>query len=356
MCEHITINGISISAKSLPEWKTATSGISADLAEFLHAWFSPAPTIELRTSGSTGKPKIIHAPKSAMRASAQLSCEIFGLTRGKTALLSLPLQYIAGKMMVVRALVSGCELLLQEPSSTPLAALTSTIDFAPLVPMQATTTLQHPQGREQLSRVRQILLGGSFIDSALTDALQTLPSQVYASYGMTETLSHIALRHINGPERSEWYKPLRGVTLALTPEHTLAISAPHLGISQLVTNDVAEIAPNGSFRILGRIDSVINSGGVKIQAEEVEQQLQACTGLTVLAVPAPHAVLGQCVALLWEGPVTAHDGLQEAILNLPAYHRPRYIRHLSALPRTATGKLNRAAAAALFSPNSPPLS
>lgn len=356
MSEQITINGVTISANTLPEWKAGTTGISADLAEFLHAWFSPAPTIELRTSGSTGKPKIIHAPKSAMRASAQLSCEIFGLTRGKTALLSLPLQYIAGKMMVVRALVSGCELLLQEPSSTPLAALTSTIDFAPLVPMQATTTLQHPQGREQLSRVRQILLGGSFIDSALTDALQALPSQVYASYGMTETLSHIALRHINGPARSEWYTPLRGVTLALTPEHTLAISAPHLGISQLITNDLAEIAPNGSFRILGRIDSVINSGSVKIQAEEVEQQLQATTGLTVLVVPAPHAVLGQCVALLWEGPASAQTALQDAIHQLPAYHRPHYSRHLPELPRTATGKLNRAAAAALFSPNSPSLS
>ncbi len=304
----------------------------------------------LHTSGSTGTPKIIHASKTAMRASARMSCSVFGLTPGKKLLLCLPMRYIAGKMMVVRALVGGCELVLRAPCSTPLTELHEPLDFAALVPMQATASLQQADGAEQLAAVRTILLGGAFIDTALRDALQHHPSQVYASYGMTETLSHVALRRVNGAASTEWYSPLPGVSISLSPQNTLCIKAPHLGIEQMETNDLAELAADGSFRLRGRRDAVINSGGIKIQAEEIEQQLHTACGLTILAVPAPHPVLGQCIALLWEGAASNEKALQQAISTLAPYHRPRHILRVPQLPRTATGKLNRAAAAKLVHP------
>lgn len=348
MCEQLIVDGVSVSADTLPEWRKGRTGIAAELADFLTDWFSNSSTMELQTSGSTGKPKIMRATKAAMRAGAAMSCEYFGLTAANRVLLCLPMRYIAGKMMVVRAIVSGATLQLQEPCSTPLANLTSPVDFVPLVPMQVASTLKQENGKQQLALAKSILLGGGFIDPALAEQLQHIPGRIYASYGMTETLSHIALRHVNGPKRSDWYTPLRGVSLSISADDTLVITAPHLGVTELVTNDLAEIRADGTFRILGRRDAVINSGGIKIQAEEIEQRLSAGTGLTLLAVPAPDSILGQCVALLWEGEDDAESSLQAAIQSLPAYHRPRIVRHLPLLPRTATGKLSRAQAIELL--------
>ncbi len=322
-------------------------GILADLADFLDAWDSPAPTMELHTSGSTGVPTLLHASKAAMRASAAMSCRAFGLQAGDSALLCLPLRYIAGKMMVVRALVGGLRLAVVEPCSNPLAApelADLPLDFAPLVPMQAIRCLAGGGGAAQLARVRTLLLGGGFVDAALESALQDFPScRAYASYGMTETLSHVALRRLNGSGRSEFYAPLPGVSVSLSAQGTLCICAPALGIDHLETNDLAEVNAAGGFRILGRRDAVINSGGLKIQAEALEDHLHAATGLTLVAVPHAHPELGQCVAVLWEGDPAAGASLQAAAATLPRHHRPRLLQHLHELPRTATGKIARAA-------------
>ncbi len=322
-------------------------GLLAQLAEFLDEWDSPCPTMTLQTSGSTGKPMRMQASKEAMRASAVMSCRAFGLQKGHTALLCLPLHYIAGKMMVLRALVGGLRLAVVEPCANPLAApelAGAELDFAPMVPMQALRCLAAPEGPQQLARVRTLLLGGGFIDPQLEEALQAIPScRAYASYGMTETLSHIALRRLNGKERATAYTPLPGVKVSLSAEGTLCISAAHLGIKHLETNDLAELDAAGGFRILGRRDAVINSGGIKIQAEEVEQHLRERTGLTLIAVPHPHAELGSCLALLWEGAEEEEPRLRAACETLPRYHRPRLLQHVAALPRTTTGKLARAA-------------
>lgn len=338
----LLVNGVPFCPAGAPK-----CGIEADLAAFLTEWYSDKETMELQTSGSTGTPKKIRVRKEYMRNSALATCRFFGLQKGDSALLCLPLRFIAGKMMVVRAIVGGLNLVTAEPSSTPLAQLKQTVDFAPLVPMQALNTLQQSNGREQLAKARTILLGGGFVDPALEAALQTCNTAVFASYGMTETLSHIALRRVNGAQRSPYYTPLEGVRVSLTPKDTLAVTAPNLGIELLETNDLADILPNGQFRILGRVDSVINSGGIKIQAESIEQALTAATGLTVLAVPMPHPILGQAVGLLWEGPLSQEDALQQAIATLPKYHRPHRTLHVI-LPRTATGKLNRAEGAAML--------
>lgn len=342
----IIVDGCAITSATLREHREAGK-VSPELADFLRDWWDDSPTMQLQTSGSTGVPKRIPATKAAMATSAAATCRFFGLKPGDSALLCLPLRYIAGKMMVVRALVGGLNLITTEPSSTPLADLTKRVDFAPLVPMQAASTLDLPDGAAQLARVRTLLLGGGFIDPSLAEQLQKLSTRVYASYGMTETLSHIALRAVNGPQRSEWYTPLPGVKLTLTPVDTLQISVPWLGIDELCTNDLAEIAPDDRFRILGRVDAVINSGGVKIQAEEIERELHRLTGLAVLALPLPHPHLGQCVALLWEGPAEAEAHLRTACASLPRYHQPR-ILYRATIPRTESGKPARAAALQLL--------
>lgn len=345
--EHLCINGEHVSARNLQQWRQGKSGILADVAAFLEEWYAPTDYMPLHTSGSTGTPKTIQAAKDAMRASAAATCRFFNLQAGNSALLCLPMRYIAGKMMVVRALVAGLELLAADPCSTPFAALEQEVDFAPIVPMQALTTLQQSNGCTQLDKARILLLGGGFVDSALETALQACRAQIYASYGMTETLSHIALRRINGVERTGLYSPLPGVQLSISPAGTLVVSAPFLGIEHLPTHDLAEITPDGALRILGRADSVINSGGIKIQAEAIEQQLAAATGLQVLVVPVPHPVLGQAIGLLWEGTADKAALLQQAIASLPKYHKPYLTRH-HILPQTPTGKPDRRAAIAFL--------
>ena len=341
----IIVDGYTITPESLSTGRQEGPGIQAALADFLTEWWSDSPGIELQTSGSTGVPKRMLATREAMMASAAASCRFFGLKPGDTALLCLPLQYIAGKMMVVRALMGGLNLIITEPSSTPLAGHADSINFAPMVPMQVATTLAQPNGAEQLARVRTLLLGGGFIDTALEMQLQELPCRVFTSYGMTETLSHIALRAANGPQRSDWYTPLPGVSLSLSPAGTLQITAPYLNIHNLATNDLAEIGKDGIFRILGRADAVINSGGVKIQAEDIERTIHRLTGLHALVLPLPHP--GQCVALLWEGPEDAERALHSACTTLPKYHRPHLIKRVI-LPRTTSGKIARKQAAALL--------
>lgn len=341
----IIINGELVTPDTLAVWRVGKKGILSDLADFLAEWYAAEPTMLLHTSGSTGTPTTLQADKKAMLASAELSCRIFGLKSGQQALLCLPLQYVAGKMMVVRAIAAGLHLLVREPSSTPMERVFTPVDFAAMIPMQAARTLAHPGGAEALGRIRTLLLGGGFIDPGLEQSLQKLTCCIYASYGMTETLSHIALRRVNGPEATDAYTPLPGVHLSRDEEGALQLAVPHLGINHLQTNDMAELLPDGRFLILGRRDAVINSGGIKIQAEELENKLQALiSGISVLALPAPHPELGECVALLWEGATEAEQELRRACeQELPRHHRPHHILRIT-LPRTDSGKPARAAA------------
>lgn len=350
MTESCILNGNELSPATHAGLQPRDEAEAAAL-DFCREWFSPGETMQLHTSGSTGKPKTICATKAAMRASARRSCEFFGLTHGSTAVLPLPLDYIAGKMMMVRALVAGLDLRVVHPTSEIFDKLDTLPpshhhpDFMPVVPMQIQRILPRPDAAALLSRVRCLLIGGAFIDVAIEQVLADLPTRAYVSYGMTETLSHIALRRINGPQRSDLYTPLRGISTSLSESGTLTISVPDQSIDQLITNDLAELLPDGRFRILGRIDAVINSGGIKIQAEKLERQLKQATGLTAVAVGTPHPLLGECVTLLWESthPETERERIGQICATLPPYERPKRLIAAGELPRTSSGKIARAA-------------
>ena len=292
--------------------------------------------------------------KRRMLASARRTNDFLGLKPGDTALLCMSLDYIAGKMMVVRALERGLRLITVEPSGHPLSAhLThgdrlldpelghepvpmSHVDFAAMVPLQVYNSLQVPEECERLRQIKHLIIGGGAIDEALADALQDFPHQVWSTYGMTETLSHIALRRLNGSEATEWYTPFPSVEVSLSDDGCLIIHAPEVCPQTLATNDIAELRSDGRFRILGRKDNTICSGGIKIQAEQLERQLRPHLRVPYLISSRPDEKFGEIVVLLTEGSVDEAREVCQRIL--PRYHQPRHYVHVDHIPQTETGK------------------
>ena len=310
--------------------------MAMSVEEFIAEWHSDSAYVRVQTSGSTGAPKPMLVEKRRMQNSARITCDFLGLKAGDTALLCMSLDYIAGKMMVVRSLERGLRLLAVEPSGHPLMALADRIDFAAMVPLQVWNTLQVPEERARLEAIKHLIIGGGAIDEAMAVELRAFPNAVWSTYGMTETLSHIALRRLNGPEASEWYTPFPSVNVSLTDEDCLVIDAPEVCAQQLVTNDIADLSADGRFRILGRKDNVICSGGIKIQAEEVERQLQPHLHEPFLISKRRDAKFGEIVVLLTEGSVDEARQICERILT--QYHRPRAYVHIDHIPLTETGK------------------
>ena len=326
--------------------------MAMSLDEFLEEWNNPSPYVHVQTSGSTGAPKPMLVEKQRMLNSARITCDFLGLREGDTALLCMSLDYIAGKMMVVRSIERGLKLISVEPSGHPLATVHSPLSFAAMVPMQVYNTLQVAEECERLKQIRHLIIGGGAIDDALAAALKTFPNHVWSTYGMTETLSHIALRRLNGPEASEWYTPFPSVKVSLNEDSCLVIDAPLVCPSRLVTNDIAELSsgtvPNMKFRILGRKDNVICSGGIKIQIETVERQLRPHLQAPFLITKRPDAKFGEVVVLLTEG--TVPEAKEVCLRILPKYHQPRVYLHVDQIPLTATGKPARQQAEQLARP------
>lgn len=374
-----------------------------DIEGFLNEWNDNSDSVLVHTSGSTGAPKPLWAEKCRMEASARITCAFLGLKPGDTALLCMPLDYIAGKMMVVRTLVCGLRLFCMEPTGRPFAdghrltvldcshggsggscshgdaprsyggaqecsgrlstdinrfSVAACLPDTPLslvamVPMQVYNTLQVPAERERLMAVRHLIIGGGAVDDAMAAELRTFPNAVWSTYGMTETLSHIALRRLSGPQADDWYTPFDTVNVSLDAEGCLVIDAPDVCPTILTTNDRAEIAPDGRrFRIIGRRDNVICSGGVKIQIEEVERMLRPHLPFPAMITRRRDAKFGEVVVLLIQSPggSTSPSGnvtlpsdniaLAQSVCRrvLPRYWQPKHYAAVASLPMTETGK------------------
>ena len=307
-----------------------------DYETFLAEWQNDSDHLLVHTSGSTGQPKPLWVEKRRMEASARVTCSFLGLKPGDTALLCMPLDYIAGKMMVVRALTCDLRLISVKPSGHPLKSLSEKVHFAAMVPLQVYNTLKVPEERACLRKIDHLLIGGGAIDEALEHALRDFPNAVWSTYGMTETLSHIALRRLSGPDASEWYTPLKQVSVALNDEGRLVIHAPLVCPGELTTNDLAELS-HGRFRILGRCDNMVCSGGVKIQIEEVERLLHLYTHIPFLISKRKDERLGEALVLLTT--TTDLDALRALCSRvLPHYWQPCYYKTVDRLPMTPTGK------------------
>lgn len=319
----------------------------AEIADFKKRWLDDSPFMTVHTSGSTGVPKVMQAEKVRMWASAQATIRALGLQAGNTSLLCMPLRYIAGQMVLVRAFAASLQLIAVAPTSRPYARLHHAPDFAALTPMQVYESLKNPHERSLLRRTLCLIIGGGAVSPELEAELKRFPNPVWSTYGMTETLSHIALRRINGPTAADAYTPLPGVKVSLSAGGTLVIDAPDIAPEVLTTNDLAEILPDGSFRLLGRRDNVVCTGGLKVHIEEVEARL-APLGLPFQVTALPDARLGEAVTLLYVAGENRDKPLEAACRRLlDAYSLPRHFFRVESLPVTETGKPARAEARAL---------
>ncbi len=313
-----------------------------DLYLFLNEWFNASPVITVRTSGSTGVPKLLVVRKDRMMQSARLTCEFLNLQTGDTALLCMNLRYIGAMMMVVRSLVAGLNLVVRPASGHPLSDIEVPLKFAAMVPLQVYNTLRIPEEKARLKQMDILIIGGGAVDDSLEAEIRTLPTAVYSTYGMTETLSHIALRRLNGDTASRHYHPFPSVELSLSADDTLVVKAPLVCDDVLQTNDIACIYPDGSFTIVGRKDNVINSGGIKIQAEEMEKKLRPFIPAPFVVTSVPDLRLGQALTLL----IAGHQDIKELQSKLQpileTYHRPKHIFITELIPQTENGKVDRA--------------
>lgn len=314
------------------------------LEEFINQWQSPSPTLLVHTSGSTGKPKPMLVEKRRMETSARITCQFLGLKRGDTALLCMPLDYIAGKMMVVRAIVWGLQLIDIPPCGHPLKQIDTAPVFAAMVPMQVFNSMQDANERQKLWQIKHLIIGGGAINDDMAAELRQHPNAVWSTYGMTETLSHIALRRLSGPQASEWYEPFDGVNVSTNADGCLVIDAPTVCAQPLTTNDIAEIATDGRrFRIRGRKDNVICSGGIKLQIEEMEAKLRPYINVPFLISKRSDPKFGETVVMIAEtNDIESLKTICKKRLN--KYEQPHKYIAVDSIPTTETGKPARAKA------------
>ena len=325
--------------RSLPPWERA-------LYAFIRDWLGGTDHILQRSSGTTGKPKDLQLPKSAMEASARATCDFFDLRPGASAHLCLPVDYIAGKMMVVRAFVGELDLLAVEPSSRP-GIPAEGVDFSAMVPLQVSNTLEAGEG---LSRVRTLIVGGAEISPELEASLSEQRTAVWATYGMAETCSQIALRRVNGKSPEGHFTAMRDVRLLLDGRGCLAIETSWLP-ARVQTNDVVEMLDEVRFRWLGRYDNLINSGGLKIVPEEIEAVISRVTGRPCAVVGLPDDRLGSRAVAVFEAGegLPGAEGLMallETEVARPSI--PREVLVVERFPRNASFKIDRRGLAELL--------
>jgi O-succinylbenzoic acid--CoA ligase len=337
------VDGNSFSLDQLNELKAQrTDLLWQETFTFLQDWFDSGDTIIQQSSGSTGPPKQISISKKAMAASAKMAGDFFGFDNTKKLFLCLSPNFIAGKMMIVRALFSETDLIIGNTAANPLAALNQQIDFSAMVPLQLSKIIAETP--EKLKLLKTIIIGGSAIDSHLEQQLQQFETAFFHTYGMTETMSHIALRKINGADKSDWFTPLSGVNISVDDRNCLQIDVEKLGIKRLITNDIVSINENGKFKILGRIDDVIISAGAKIHPLLIEQKLQKHISNQLLLLGKKDKIAGEIAVLVIEGRFTIkeiYDFWQKLVSLLPAHEIPRRLHFIDQILLLPCGKADK---------------
>lgn len=296
---------------------------------FILDWFDEKDYIEMQTSGTTGTPKTIRVKKQAMVNSAIATGQYFDLGHSIKVLHCLPTQYVAGKMMLVRAFILGWDVQLVEPSSNPLERNTTVYDFAAMVPLQAKQSL------DKLDKVKKLILGGAKVTAGLAKQLEGLKTEVYETYGMTETVTHIAARGVG----ESAFEALPNVSLSKDERGCLIIHANAVATEPVVTNDVVDLINNTHFIWLGRYDNVINSGGIKLYPEQIEEKLSAHISQRFFVKGVPDETLGEKLVLVIEG--KKYDVDDAVFSGLDKYEKPKEILFADKFSETGSGKLQR---------------
>jgi O-succinylbenzoic acid--CoA ligase len=299
------------------------------VGDFLLDWFDSKSFIEMETSGTTGAPKTISVSKQAMVDSALATGDFFELQPGNKALQCLPVKYVAGKMMLVRAMILGLDLEFVAPSSHPLDSNEIDFDFVAMVPLQAQNSIA------ELKKVKKMIVGGASVNKTLEKQLLKLSTEVYETYGMTETITHIAARKLG----EKAFTVLPYVTISYDDRNCLVIHAPRISPEVIITNDIVELVNENQFLFLGRMDNVINSGGIKLIPEQIEEKLASKIQQRFFISSKPDNELGEHVVLVIEG--EKHE-LEDSIYeSLDKYEKPKEVVFISRFTETSSGKIMR---------------
>ncbi|KJD32712.1 O-succinylbenzoic acid--CoA ligase [Tamlana sedimentorum] len=307
-----------------------------ELGEFLLDWLDQHDYVEVNTSGSTGKPKKLKIEKAAMINSALATGDFFGLKPGDKVLNCLPSNFIAGKMMMVRAIILGLEIDMLAPTSKPVIDYDKPYDFCAFTPMQLKNFDTY------INNIKTIIVGGGMVSKPIIESIQDKKANIYETYGMTETVTHIAvkkLNHIKNPLTDNYFKTLPDVTVSTDDRNCLVIDAPKISSETIVTNDIVKIHSKNSFEWLGRFDNVINSGGIKLYPEQIEKKLQNKIKEEFFVTSIPDDTLVEKLILLIE---TKEENFDTSIFNaLDKYEKPKEIIKLPKFIETASGKIHR---------------
>jgi o-succinylbenzoate---CoA ligase len=299
------------------------------VGKFFLDWFDDNSYMDLQTSGTTGAPKTIRIEKQAMVNSALATGDYFDLSPGNKVLHCLPVKYIAGKMMFVRGFILGLDMDFVAPSSHPMLKNETKYDFVAMVPLQAQNSLK------ELSDVKKMIIGGVHMSTKLEKQLTKLKTQVFETYGMTETITHIAAKRVG----EKAFTVLPNVTISYDEKNCLVIHAPKISDEVIVTNDLVELVNENQFVFLGRFDNVINSGGIKLIPEQIENELTLHITNRFFVTGIPDESLGEKLILVIEGEKQIID---ETIFgNLDKYQKPKEIVFVDKFKETENGKVLR---------------
>lgn len=321
----------------IPDWEKA-------IFHFISEWLDDMDYVLVKTSGSTGKSKNIQIEKTRMIASAKATNAFFNLDENKKALLCLSAEYIAGKMMLIRAFVGGFDLHYIEPKSDALLKINSDFDFTAVVPLQLESVLKS-ENAQLINRVKKMIVGGAAVRQDLIQKLEQVETEVWATYGMTETVTHIALQGLNGKHKTNYFQGLPSVEFQTDERDCLKINVPAVSQDAIQTNDSVELLNAHQFRFLGRVDFVINSGGIKLSPEILEQKLEIYIESDFAFSSKLDKLLGEKLVLVIEGETYSEKMFRE--LNnliktrLNRFEQPKEILFIQEFPKTRNGKLDR---------------
>ena len=325
------------SFSSVEELQVYTKDFSNEIHLFLNSWYSKEDFIIVNTSGSTGTPKPISLKKEYVINSAKATGLYFDLTENTSALLCLPIHYIAGKLMLIRAITLGWELDVVETNSNPLNGVNKSYDFSAMVPLQLENSLAN------IHLIKKLIVGGGVVSNTLQEKLQYISTEVFATYGMTETITHIAVKKLNTVSLSkekanQFYTTLPNVSIYKDVKNCLVIKAPKVSDEIIFTNDVVDLVSDTQFEWLGRFDNVINSGGVKLHPEKIEEKLAKIISQRFFVIGIPSEKLGEKLVLIVEGN-SIEISLGKA--NLSKFENPKEIFFVNNFIETKTGKIQR---------------
>ena len=329
MADYLLLNGQKIKFNDIVnEEVTINSPFEQSTFSFVKDWLSNKQTFKFYTSGSSGEPKAITVKRSQIEASINQTASFLKLKKNDSSLICLDTSKIAGIMMLSRGLYIGMEMTIISPTSTPLDNITSTFDFCALVPLQVKNS-----SNQKLSLIKKLIIGGGVIDKTLENRLLTLTNNTYHTYGMTETLSHVALREIS-PNTSKLFSFLPGVQFKIRNNNCLSIKSLVTENEWVDTNDIVDLN-NNQFTWIGRIDNTINSGGYKINLDALQskiQQLNPNLEFVLSSIPDPH--LGDKLILV----SLEKPDLKWATLDF--YEIPKLLFKTNSFPLLASGKID----------------